>query len=77
MCSAGARCCGYKNANYPNLQRTKFEIDIYIVIKNFFKIMAEKKPKKNPTFGNGDARKATGQCRSQAQKNASNRRKKK
>ena len=36
---------------------------------------APKKPKKNPTFGNGDRRKATGQCRSQAQKNASNKRK--
>ncbi len=34
-----------------------------------------KKPKKNPTFGNGDRRKATGQCRSQAQKNASNKKK--
>lgn len=34
-----------------------------------------KKPKKNPTFGNGDRRKATGQCRSTAQKNASNKRK--
>jgi hypothetical protein len=36
-----------------------------------------KKPKKNPTFGNGDKRKATGQCRSSAQKKASNTRKKK
>jgi hypothetical protein len=39
--------------------------------------MAPKKPKKNPTFGNGDKRKATGQCRSDKQKAASNRRKKK
>jgi hypothetical protein len=38
---------------------------------------AAKKPKKNPTFGNGDKRKATGQCRSTAQKNASNSKKKK
>jgi hypothetical protein len=36
-----------------------------------------KKPKKNPTFGNGDKRRATGQCRTQAQKNSSNKRKKK
>jgi hypothetical protein len=38
-----------------------------------------KKPKKtsNPTFGNGDRRKATGQCRTDKQKSASNRRKKK
>ena len=35
------------------------------------------KAKKNPTFGNGDKRKATGQCRSGAQKKASNTRKKK
>ena len=35
-----------------------------------------KKPKKNPTFGNGDKRRATGQCRIQAQKNASNKKKK-
>jgi hypothetical protein len=40
-------------------------------------LMSPKKPKKNPTFGNGDKRKATGQCRSTAQKNASNKRKKK
>jgi hypothetical protein len=33
--------------------------------------------KKNPTFGNGDKRKATGQCRSDAQKRSSNSRKKK
>lgn len=33
------------------------------------------KAKKNPTFGNGDKRKATGQCRSSAQKKASNKRK--
>ena len=39
--------------------------------------MTSKKPKKNPTFGNGDKRKATGQCRSSAQKKASNSRKKK
>jgi hypothetical protein len=38
---------------------------------------AAKKPKKNPTFGNGDRRKATGQCRSDKQKSASNNRKKK
>ena len=36
-----------------------------------------KKPKKNPTFGNWDKRRATGQCRTQAQKNSSNKRKKK
>lgn len=41
------------------------------------KMAAAKKPKKNPTFGNGDRRKATGQCRSTAQKNASNAKKKK
>ena len=36
-----------------------------------------KKPKKkNPTFGNGDKRRATGQCRTEAQKNASNKKKK-
>lgn len=35
-----------------------------------------KKSKKNPTFGNGDKRSATGQCRTQAQKNASNKKKK-
>jgi hypothetical protein len=39
--------------------------------------MAPKQPKKNPTFGNGDKRKATGQCRTGAQKKASNTRKKK
>jgi len=39
--------------------------------------MANKKPKKNPTFGNGDGRKATGQCRSDAQKKSSNTKKKK
>jgi hypothetical protein len=39
--------------------------------------MAPKKPKKNPTFGNGDRRKATGQCRSSAQRKASNARRKK
>lgn len=39
--------------------------------------MSSKKPKKNPTFGNGDRRKATGQCRSAKQKAASNSRKKK
>jgi hypothetical protein len=38
---------------------------------------ASKKPKKNPTFGNGDRRKATGQCRSNKQQAASNRRRKK
>jgi hypothetical protein len=38
---------------------------------------AAKKPKKNPTFGNGDRRKATGQCRSDAQRRSSNARKKK
>jgi hypothetical protein len=36
-----------------------------------------KKPKKNPTFGNGDKRRATSHCRTQAQQNASNKRKKK
>jgi hypothetical protein len=40
-------------------------------------VAAAKKPKKNPTFGNGDRRKATGQCRSDKQKSASNSRKKK
>lgn len=35
-----------------------------------------KKAKKNPTFGNGDRRRATGQCRTEAQKNASNKKKK-
>lgn len=39
--------------------------------------MANKKPKKNPTFGNGDRRKATGQCRTDAQKRSSNSKKKK
>jgi hypothetical protein len=34
------------------------------------------KKKSNPTFGNGDKRKATGQCRSSAQKKASNARRK-
>jgi hypothetical protein len=37
--------------------------------------MAPKKPKKNPTFGNGDRRKATGQCRSDAQRRAATNRK--
>lgn len=51
---------------------------IGITLKELLSIMTTpKKPKKNPTFGNGDKRRATGQCRTQAQKNASNRRKKK
>lgn len=37
-----------------------------------------KKPSKPPTFGNGDRRKATGQCRSDKQRRAAlDRRKKK
>jgi hypothetical protein len=34
------------------------------------------KKKNNPTFGNGDKRKATGQCRTNKQKMASNARRK-
>jgi len=39
--------------------------------------MAPKKPKKRPTFGIGYKRKATGQSRNNAQRKASNARKKK